>query len=76
MVPSNFFASALQMNLLPISWDRAEPGTSDLDTVLREIYVLYSDCALVSMSMMMVLRLCVYEFLLLTSLFLFIHTIT
>ncbi|KAL3768766.1 hypothetical protein ACHAWU_006867 [Discostella pseudostelligera] len=24
----------------------AEPGTSDLDTVLREIYVLYSDCAL------------------------------
>jgi len=26
----------------------AEPGTSDLDSVLREIYVLYSDCALVS----------------------------
>mmetsp|Transcript_9285 Transcript_9285/g.19795 ORF Transcript_9285/g.19795 Transcript_9285/m.19795 type:complete len:118 (-) Transcript_9285:556-909(-) len=25
----------------------AEPGTSDLDAVLREIYVLYSDCALV-----------------------------
>mmetsp|Transcript_7716 Transcript_7716/g.13987 ORF Transcript_7716/g.13987 Transcript_7716/m.13987 type:complete len:152 (+) Transcript_7716:179-634(+) len=24
----------------------AEPGTPDLDTVLREIYVLYSDCAL------------------------------
>ena len=26
----------------------AEPGTPDLDSVLREIYVLYSDCALVS----------------------------
>lgn len=26
---------------------RAEPGTADLDNVLREIYVLYSDCALV-----------------------------
>ena len=26
---------------------RAEPGTAELDTVLREIYVLYSDCALV-----------------------------
>lgn len=26
---------------------RAEPGTPDLDSVLREIYVLYSDCALV-----------------------------
>mmetsp|Transcript_30587 Transcript_30587/g.64712 ORF Transcript_30587/g.64712 Transcript_30587/m.64712 type:complete len:152 (-) Transcript_30587:142-597(-) len=24
----------------------AEPGTADLDSVLREIYVLYSDCAL------------------------------
>jgi hypothetical protein len=28
--------------------DRAEPGTPDMDTVLREIYVLYADCALVS----------------------------
>ena len=37
-VPDLFFPS---MN------DRAEPGTPDLDTVLREIYVLYSDCALV-----------------------------
>ena len=27
--------------------NRAEPGTADLDNVLREIYVLYSDCALV-----------------------------
>ena len=25
----------------------AEPGTSGMDSVLREIYVLYSDCALV-----------------------------
>ena len=25
---------------------RAEPGTTDLDFVLREIYVLYADCAL------------------------------
>ncbi|EED91743.1 predicted protein [Thalassiosira pseudonana CCMP1335] len=24
----------------------AEPGTPDMDTVLREIYVLYADCAL------------------------------
>lgn len=26
--------------------DRAEPGTSDLDYVLKEIYILYTDCAL------------------------------
>lgn len=25
---------------------RAEPGTADMDYVLKEIYVLYTDCAL------------------------------
>jgi trafficking protein particle complex subunit 4 len=24
----------------------AEPGSADLDSILREIYVLYTDCAL------------------------------
>ena len=28
------------------SWISAEPGTPDLDDVLKEIYVLYTDCAL------------------------------
>ena len=27
-------------------WISAEPGTPDLDDVLKEIYVLYTDCAL------------------------------
>jgi hypothetical protein len=51
------FCSSWISYLFPISWDRAEPGTSDLDTVLREIYVLYSDCTLVRKRMMMLLRL-------------------
>jgi hypothetical protein len=27
-------------------FDRAEPGTPDMDTALQEIYILYCDCAL------------------------------
>lgn len=31
---------------LLFSLSSAEPGTSDLDEVLREIYILYTECAL------------------------------
>jgi hypothetical protein len=37
--------SSLWANVLFVS-HRAEPGDDDLDTVLREIYILYTDCAL------------------------------
>lgn len=29
-----------------VPFSRAEPGTSGIDRVLREIYILYTDCAL------------------------------
>lgn len=32
--------------LPPSSWFSAEPGATDLDSVLREIYISYTDCAL------------------------------
>lgn len=42
--------NSLSFSLFPLplltSWISAEPGTPDLDDVLKEIYVLYTDCAL------------------------------
>lgn len=38
----------------------AEPGTSGIDAVLREIYVLYSDCALVRTQIMHVIPYAIY----------------
>jgi len=45
----SFYSSLIHsLSLIERLGDRAEPGTPDMDTVLREIYVLYADCALVS----------------------------
>ena len=49
-MPPLFACLPLTLQLMNLNY-RAEPGTADLDNVLREIYVLYSDCALVRNAM-------------------------